>query len=57
MPFIFIQIIYKRCSDPLDADLHLEKLKDKLLDKDYPEKMIKKVSVLLQTSKKMPIEK
>ena len=32
--------IIERCSDPLDADLHLEKLKGKLLDKDYPESMI-----------------
>ena len=32
--------IIERCSDPLDADLHLEKLKGKLLARDYPESMI-----------------
>ena len=33
--------IIERCSDPLDADLHLENLRGKLLDRDYPEIMIK----------------
>jgi hypothetical protein len=32
--------IIERCSDPVDADLHLEKLKGKLLGRDYPDKMI-----------------
>ena len=32
--------IIERCSDPEDADLNLEKLKGKLLGRDYPDKMI-----------------
>ena len=34
--------VIERCSDPSDADLHLENLKSKLLDRNYPENEIKK---------------
>ena len=34
--------IIERCSDPLDADLHLENMKGKLLDRSYPEGVINK---------------
>ena len=34
--------IIERCSEPLDADLHLENLKGKLLDRSYPEGVINK---------------
>ena len=32
--------IIERCSDPVDANLHLEKLKEKLLTRHYPENAI-----------------
>ena len=34
--------VIERCSDPSDADLHLENLKCKLLDRNYPENEIQK---------------
>ena len=33
--------IIERCSDPVEADLHLENLKGKLLDRNYPEMLVK----------------
>ena len=34
--------IIERCSDPSDADLHLENLKGKLLARSYPERVVQK---------------
>ena len=34
--------IIERCSDPSDADLHLENLCGKLLSRNYPENLIQK---------------
>ncbi len=34
--------VIERCSDQADAELHLENLKCKLLDRNYPEKEIQK---------------
>jgi hypothetical protein len=34
--------IIERCSDPSDADLHLENLRGKLLSRNYPEDLIQK---------------
>ena len=34
--------IIERCSEPADADLHLENLRGKLLSRNYPEDLIKK---------------